>query len=373
MSIYKKPNSRFWWYAVRNGKSYLRGSTGTENEDVARAIEQTVRSAQKRTTPADRLHKVIDALVGHSTPQAVTGLLLAGIWGEYERHVRTLGKKLADSTLKQRRQRCRNFADWAKSDRPACETAEQVDRACASAYGVHLAKLGTKGKTRANIINDLGAVWAGLSRIRDGVTTNPWHLVVPETNDSTHGKAFTLDEEISVIKAADAVGHGWGLACRIARHTGLRYGDVSRLTWDRVDLVKREIALAPSKTARHGIAVRIPLTGVLYDALAAARRADPFGASLFPEVYDVFECRPQIPFCDVLSAAGVDADAHTFHSWRHTFRTRLSEAGVADEIAKRLGGWRKDETAERYDHATRMTELQAAVDAGALQSVVTAS
>ena len=55
----------------------------------------------------------------------------------------------------------------------------------------------------------------------------------------------------------------------------------------------------------------------------------------------------------------------TFHSWRHTFRTRFAEAGVSDEIAKRLGGWTVDKTAMRYDHDGRIAELAAAVEAGA--------
>ena len=79
MSIYKKQNSRFWWYAVRQGRKYLRGSTGTENEAIARSVEQAVKSAQKRTTPADRLHAVIDALLG-SDKRETQGLLLAGVW-----------------------------------------------------------------------------------------------------------------------------------------------------------------------------------------------------------------------------------------------------------------------------------------------------
>jgi len=370
MSIYKQPKSKFWWYAVRKGSRYLRGSTGTENEDVARSIEKAVRSAQKRSTPADKLHAVIDALVGVDR-KSIDGLLLAGVWGEYERHVRTVGKKLKPITLDQRRQRCVNFSTWAKANRTACETAEQVDRACAAAYATFLAAKKTTGKTRANIINDLGAIWEGLSRVRDGVITNPWRKVVPEKHDSKRGKAFTLPEEIAVIEAADKAGHGWGLACRIARYTGLRYGDIARLPWGRVDLDRREIALEPSKTARHGIAVRIPMTGVLYDALASARLADPFGAKLFPSLDGLLANRhTDYAFRLVLESAGLKDKGFTFHSWRHTFRTRLAEAGVSRETAKRLGGWTEDTTADRYDHDAHMSELQTAVDAGAARSLV---
>ena len=67
-------------------------------------------------------------------------------------------------------------------------------------------------------------------------------------------------------------------------------------------------------------------------------------------------------FSHILKQAKVDTEAPTFHSWRHTFRTRLSEAGVSDDLAKRLGGWTEDTTAARYDHAERVEELRAAVE-----------
>jgi integrase len=67
------------------------------------------------------------------------------------------------------------------------------------------------------------------------------------------------------------------------------------------------------------------------------------------------------PFALVLEAAQVSPSAFTFHSWRHTFRTRLSEAGVSDDMAKRLGGWTSDTTAARYDHASRIEEMRAAI------------
>ena len=66
----------------------------------------------------------------------------------------------------------------------------------------------------------------------------------------------------------------------------------------------------------------------------------------------------------MLLKAGVSGN-FTFHSWRHTFRTRLAEAGVSDEIAKRLGGWTVDKTAMRYDHDGRLGELAVAVEAAA--------
>ena len=67
-------------------------------------------------------------------------------------------------------------------------------------------------------------------------------------------------------------------------------------------------------------------------------------------------------FAGILKAATIEDEGYTFHSWRHTFRTRLSEAGVSDDLAKRLGGWTENSTAARYDHAERVEELRAAVE-----------
>ena len=86
MSIYKRPNSRFWWWAYRDGKKIVRGSTGTENRDIALSIEQAIMSARRKSTPADKLHAVIDALLG---TEPAAGLPLAGVWIEYEQHVRS--------------------------------------------------------------------------------------------------------------------------------------------------------------------------------------------------------------------------------------------------------------------------------------------
>lgn len=371
MAIYKRPSSRFWWYSVRDGKGgHIRGSTGTENKEIAESISNAVRSARKRLLPADRLHAVIDALLGASKPESLT---LAAVWAEYARHVAKTGKVLAKTTVDKRRLAVTRFAEWAKDHRPACASAEDVDRACASAYAEYLANQGTKGKTRANILSDLGTVWVGLMTMRDGVTANPWKLFVPETNDSERLEAFTQEQETAILKAADNAGNGWGLACRIARYTGLRYGDIAMLTWDRIDLDGGWISLAPSKTARHGIAVRVPIVTQLDAALRAAlahRGLEtsfvlPVHARVYPRTHA--SNGPGL-FSQVLESAKLNVRGFTFHSWRHTFRTRLAEAGVSNDLAKRLGGWTEDTTAARYDHAERAAELRAAVMAGAGQT-----
>lgn len=54
----------------------------------------------------------------------------------------------------------------------------------------------------------------------------------------------------------------------IARYTGLRLTDVKGLKWSQVDLKQRTISLAPVKTKRHGIFVKIPIHPKLAAVLA---------------------------------------------------------------------------------------------------------
>ena len=71
----------------------------------------------------------------------------------------------------------------------------------------------------------------------------------------------------------------------------------------------------------------------------------------------------EINFKEVLDAAGVTGDGYTFHSWRHTMRSRLGEAGADMETAKRLLGHTSDAMSLHYDHAEHLDELRAAVEA----------
>jgi len=191
--------------------------------------------------------------------------------------------------------------------------------------------------------------------------------VRPETRDSERGRPFSREQETAILKAAQ--GGPWWLACIIARWTGLRYGDIARLEWADVNTEAGVIRIRPNKTARHGITVTLPMAADFALAMRQARAAAegsefvlPSHAAVYPNTQ--YKGGPG-PFSVILKKAKVSPADYTFHSWRHTFRTRLSEAGVSDDIAKRLGGWTSDTTAARYDHAARIEEMRAAIEATA--------
>lgn len=68
-------------------------------------------------------------------------------------------------------------------------------------------------------------------------------------------------------------------------------------------------------------------------------------------------------FADVLAKAGVTDGYYDFHSFRHTFRSRLGDAQVSDATANRFGGWTSPRMGAHYDHARHIDEMRAALSA----------
>lgn len=354
MALYLRKGSKNWWVSVYqpSQKRRTRFSTGTENKDEAATIEHTLRLACAGKTPRQRLHAAIDALLGPD-PSAIPALPLSGIWEAYQQAARAAGQStLAPVTARMREAACKRLAVWAGDHWPRAKAMQDVDRPCAFAFADSLLQSGAADKTRANVLGDLGTVWRTLMT-RTGITENVWALTKPRAIHGQHGRAFTVDEETRLLATAQTIGHDWHPVCLVARYTGLRYGDIARLKWDKIDLTAGRIKLRPSKTARHGIELGLPIHPSL-TTLLTDRPRDPSGF-VFPShaaEYDDHQ-RGQNPFKDVLIAAKIPMDTEglvTFHSWRHTFRTRLSEAGVSQELAMALGGWTQASTAGMYSH-----------------------
>lgn len=346
-----------WWIKIYVDGKMVRISTGTSDKKTAENIERTLRMGQGGHAPIDALHTLLDSICG-SEDRDKNALPIENVFAMYETFIARTKKVIAPRTLSSRRHVAERLTEWVKGCYPSALVAERVDRACAVAFADSLMKDELKDKTRQNIIADLAAMWEGLMRSMDTIKTNPWKLVRPDVHDSERGQAFTPDQITAVLKAADAAGHGWGLACRVALYTGLRYGDVATLAWEHVDLEDGIIRVIPNKTARHKVVVELPIAKPLQVALEKETRREgdvfPGLAGYYPVQYVPFK------FAKVLKNAKVSGK-YTFHSFRHTFRTRLAEAGVSDEIAKKLGGWTNDKMASHYDHAKRIEELRAAV------------
>jgi len=370
MYVWKKDNT-YWCRFMRQGKMYyhnLHTSQKKEAVEFARKMK-IVRKAPGRE---DAL-KLVDIFF---PPENGGGRIpIKEAWTRYTEIQKSTGMdNLADRTMTHRRQVFNRLTNWLQT-RPAIEYVEQIDGPVAAGFAAWLAKQKNRkgetvtAKTRANVIAELSTIFTLLAKISPAIG-NPWEGLIPRANDGGRTEAFTREQERAVFDAARLVGKGWPLACMIARHTGLRYGDVARLTWPQIDMEKRVISVTPNKTARHGVAVMLPITDALMgELMRAAKEATDKSGFVLPLHAELYgnpsaHAYKQLNFREVLDAAEI-GEGWTFHSWRHTFRSRLADAGVDMETAKRLCGHTQDETSRHYDHAAHLEEYKRAIDAAA--------
>lgn len=368
--LYKNNGGKTWWVMFRDPRrpgKFIRKSTGTTSIEHARSIEEAVHLSIKGKIEDKKLKSILEAVFAGERRES--GLPIGQLWATYERFMSMRDRKPGERLVKQRKKNLEDFIEWTKAEFPIA-TVDEVTFDCAMAYAEFLKKTRPKDKTnkaklkdksRKEYIGNLSTIWKAAEALQ-GVR-NPWKDLRPAVRDGQRHAAFTRAQEKAVLAAAkaSAVPH-WHEACLIARWTGLRKHDIVFLEWSKVDFEKGVIRTKPIKTQGYNIEVEVPMVAVLRDALKGLfAKGRKYVLPEFAKAYpgDPGDCT----FAEVLKAAEVDDPTITFHSWRHTFRTRLAEAGVSNDLAKRLGGWTQDATMQRYDHADKTEEIRRALEA----------
>ncbi len=373
----------------RAGK-YIRQSTKLTDRAAALEVERSVALGVKRKVDQGAMERILKAV--YKTTEGVCGMTLVEAWRQYQRVVEQRGKEQSANTVAVLKGAIAQFVDWAR-EKKGIKLVKQVTSAVAMDFAEFLKKgkvkhgdemRPVKTKTRKNKIEALSSIWRVLAGIEPEIV-DPWRNYVPIVKDGERRQAFTREQEAKVL---DAAGKGklpdWRLISLVARHTGLRKGDVFQLKWEQIDLEKGVIRLTPRKTQNYQIAVAVPMVARLWaemkerakgmadgtaidktrskGTLASASVGKTLGSRsgfVFERFARAYPSDPGVErFHDVLVRAGVAGAGYSFHSWRHTFRTRLREAGVPDEIAKQLGGWTRDATLARYNHADETERIR---------------
>lgn len=359
MTIYRR--RKMWWIEYQvDGKRY-RQSTHTHKYAVAKTWANQIETARKMPTFEEAV-----AVLKMFYRKPIEGLIpIESTWDTYLELAKAIGKTAIEPyTMNRRRLAVQRFLDWLAKYRPTVKTIEAVTGPIAAGFATYLTTdLGLKTKTRINNISELNTVWRLLENASTGIR-NPWGSLRPLDIDGETGKAFTPGDERRVVEAARRVGKQWYEICVIMRHTGLRYGDVARLTWNEID--GDVIRLIPHKTCRRKIAVAIPIIREIRAVLDTLPRT---GDYLFPVHAELYGKRGQssrdLPFREVLTAAGLADSGYTIHSWRHTAATRLAETGADIETRKAILGHTEDVTAKRYDHDEHLRQKRKALERAA--------
>lgn len=183
-------------------------------------------------------------------------------------------------------------------------------------------------------------------------------------------RAFTLAEIQKVLAACDERGGEWRGLILTAIYTGQRLGDIARLTWQQVDMDKRQISFVTEKTGKRlCLFMAKPLTD-LFETLPSVDDAKEF---VFPRAASAAEKRigtiSNQFYDEILTPAGlvparskkgaVDGKGRsarrtqseiTFHSFRHTLTTWLKSAGASNALAQMIIGHDSEVVSRGYTH-----------------------
>jgi len=133
-----------------------------------------------------------------------------------------------------------------------------------------------------------------------------------------------------------------------ALHTGMRRGEILTLQWSHVDLSRHTLTILEQK---NGARDTLPVNETAMEVLQAraAVRTNSTEAVFVNEAGHPREARNLLrAFYPAMRKAGITR--FRFHDLRHTFATRLIQAGVDVYTVQKLGRWKTISMVLRYAH-----------------------
>jgi len=174
---------------------------------------------------------------------------------------------------------------------------------------------------------------------------------------AAHGHALSA-EEIAAVWAAAGQLQVFGLLARAALLTGMRRGELAGLLWSDV---RHDRIVLPAPRMKAGREHQVPITPLLRQVLDAAPRAR--SGLVFASLRTGRQMQGWGKLVSRLRAtSGVE---FTLHDLRRTFRTMLSDLGVAEAVAEAAIAHARPDLVARYDKSQLW---QARVEAARLVS-----
>lgn len=178
------------------------------------------------------------------------------------------------------------------------------------------------------------------------VTVNPVQRVSRERVRNQIERWLSPDEEKRLLAASPV----WLKEIIVfAINTGLRQGEILNLEWPRVDLFRRTITLLEQK---NGSKDTLPLNGSALEVLKARARARSTQTDFvfFNKVGNRRDATSGLRRAFYPAMKEAKVERFRFHDLRHTFATRLVQAGVDIYTVQKLGRWKTISMVMRYAH-----------------------
>jgi len=183
------------------------------------------------------------------------------------------------------------------------------------------------------------------------VANNPARGVPRLKEDNIRNHNMTHADFLRLLEALpDSPKSGpWRPFIACAYYTGMRKGEILKLTWDRVDLEGGWFILRRGDT-KTDQARRVPIPEPLRPYLEALPRETP-GFFLFTHRGKRWEAKDYATWKLALKEAGLDETLH-IHDLRHLFVTQALRAGAPEPFVMQITGHRTRSVFDRYVDAS---------------------
>jgi integrase len=213
-------------------------------------------------------------------------------------------------------------------------TARQIEKV--------LTDLQNEGKQPATLIRHLTVLKATFNRAKrlGLLRDNPAAFVKTTKPNNVLVRYLTPDQETHLLKHLSTKYHA---IVTTAMHTGLRQGELLRLSWADVDW---NVGVLTVHETKAGERRRVPMNSTIVGLLStlkentlpsALQRVFPHDGRYLRRAFD-----------RAVKAAGLAP--FRFHDLRHTFASRLAMRGANDRTLMALGGWKSPAMLSRYAH-----------------------
>jgi integrase len=169
---------------------------------------------------------------------------------------------------------------------------------------------------------------------RDIIATSPCINIKPPAAERSRDRTLSDEELRQVWQAADKIGYPFGSVTKMLALTGQRRDEVSRMTWEEVDLKKRVWRLPAART-KNGRPHEVPLSTTAISILKAAPRLVSS-----PYVFTTNGATPASGFAknkkrlDGLLPA--DMPPWRLHDLRRTVASGLARLGVGLPVVEKI-------------------------------------
>lgn len=350
-----------YWIACFRSKSGTLTNKSTKlqntaaNRVKAQRIADTYEQAFSAKNAVAFLRDSFNRLAREIDPESVNVPTVAQYFKQWrEAH----GGELAPRTLVSYDQRLRQFAEHVGDEL----TMDCVKPSHALSFRSKI-KQAASATTANHAVKVLRSVFA--CAMNEGVVIgNPFALKA--LGEKSAGKqAFSLAQVKRLLTVADAE---WKSLITFGIYTGQRLGDLTKLTWSKIDFDRKEILFKTEKTGRD---MAIPASDALWSHILTLKRGTPT-APLHPRAFELretcgigsvskdftrlmvnaglCEARPNNRKRDRDGDVSREVNPLTFHSLRHAAATWLRDVGVSESVAMEIVGHDSASVDRAYVH-----------------------